>query len=114
MALYINKKSNGRATIYAENDAVVMEGDIDEAHSDDFLVPFFAEVKEKMGNTLTIDISNLCFLNSNGIRALIGFIFTRKRDSQLTFLTDKDRGWQKISLNTIRLIDAENILIKTK
>ena len=112
MALNIPEEIHGRVKISALDDTVTFRGEIDQLNPTSFLKPFFEKVKDQMGDYVNIDIKNLTYLNSSGIRALIHFLLERQPETKIIFIIDKDSFWQHNSLEVIREIDLVHITIQ--
>jgi len=116
MVFNIPKQTYNRATISAKDNTVILEGDIDQNQPEDFLKPFFNQISSREYESLTIDISNLEFLNSAGIKCLLDFLSSRIPQSKVTIKTDQKKTWQRNSMTVIQSIDEKNISLidKTK
>ena len=93
-------------------DTIVLEGEIDQQYPDDYLDPFFADVIEQMGKSVTLDIAELDYINSLGIKCLVTFIVKRKANSKVFIKTNKSKSWQRMALKIIKSLDERNIIIE--
>ena len=112
MALDIPEQKVQRAIFFAQGDCVVLQGEIDQNDPDVFLDPFFKKVCEQMGESITLDITRLNFLNSAAISCLLEFIMNRKPRTRVTIKVDKSKGWQRYSINVVQALDADNIILE--
>ncbi len=108
MALNIPEKKIGQSIISASGDTVVLKGEINDINPDIFLSPFFDKILKSMGSTLTIDVSDLDFINSSGIKSLVVFIMKRP-SSKIIIQSDTSKSWQKTSLKILQSLDEKNI-----
>lgn len=112
MAIDIPEEIHGSATISATNDTAVLKGEIDDAEPGIFLTPFFNKIKTQMGNRVKLDFSLLEFLNSSGIKCIVSFVMGKHPGTQVIFVTDPGKTWQKTSLEVIQSLDEDNIFIE--
>ena len=103
------KKDN--TVIFAKDDKVVLKGEIDQAKPGEFLNPFFENVISQMNDSVILDVQELEFMNSSGLKAIITFVMNRKKDSKLIIKVDMDKTWQKTSLKVVASLDS-NIIIE--
>ncbi|MBN1697989.1 MAG: hypothetical protein JW881_10785 [Spirochaetales bacterium] len=111
MGFRIPKKTYDRATISARDNTIVLEGDIDHDNPDSFLKPFFKEVSSRFHDLLILDITNLEFLNSSGIKCMLDFLKTRAPESKVIIKTDRSKTWQRNSMSVVQSLDEHNIAL---
>jgi anti-anti-sigma regulatory factor len=102
----------GKFTLSFIKDTVILTGEIDDRYPQEFLDPFFDRVIAKMAEEVTIDIRELNFINSSGIKSLVNFLLKRKPKSKITILSSIQERWQSTSLSLLQNLDCENIIIK--
>jgi len=108
----IKEKIDGSAKLSASGDIAKFEGEIDMQNPSIFLSPFFDEITEQMQEIVTLDFTALEYLNSSGIKCIVSFVLSKPDNSQVTFLVDNDKSWQKTSFEVIQSLDEENIIIQ--
>jgi anti-anti-sigma factor len=111
MALHIPKQTYNRATISATENTIILEGDIDHNDTEDFISPFFKKVASYKHAELIIDITNLDYLNSTGVKCLIEFLKVVVLHSRIIIKTDQKKSWQNRSIYAIQSIDEKHISI---
>ena len=112
MALNIPEEIHGRVKISAIDDTVFLSGEIDQLNPASFLKPFFKKIEDQMDDHIILDIRNLIYLNSSGIRCIITFLIARQPETTVVFLRNKDVLWQHNSLEIIKEIDSPKISIQ--
>jgi len=112
MGIQIAEQTYNKAIICAQDDIVVLKGDIDQNKPEVFLEPFFRTIREQMGDALTLDLKNLNFFNSSAISCLVDFLMYRQPNTKITILIDKSRFWQKMLIEVVQSIDEENIQVE--
>jgi hypothetical protein len=110
--LKIIDENFGRFTLTYKNDIVIITGEIDDRYPQKFLDPFFEKVLDKMKDQVTIDIRELNFINSSGIKSLVNFLIKRKANTKITILSSTQERWQSTSLSLLQNLDKDNIIIK--
>lgn len=113
MAIEIAEQNSNRFSYSASGDTVYFKGELDDQNPGDVLDPFFDAVISQMGDSITIDISGLDFLNSSGIKCLIGFLSKRKPGSKVDIKTDSSKTWQATSIKVMQRLDKDNISISS-
>ena len=61
---------------------------------------------------IIIDIKNLEFLNSAGIKCLLDFLKAKPPNSKVLIKTDMKKTWQRKSMVVIQSIDEDNISLE--
>ncbi|MBN2531752.1 MAG: hypothetical protein JXB88_02610 [Spirochaetales bacterium] len=112
MVFNIPKQTYNRAIISAKGDTIILEGDIDHNDPEVFIKPFFEKVLSQMHEVLIIDIRNLEFLNSAGIKCLLDFLKAKPTDTRVLIKSDKKKTWQQKSMAVIKSLDEENISLE--
>lgn len=109
MALNIEKEIHNEAIIYAKDNIVYLEGEIDQTDPDRFLVPFFKNIILQMEEMVYIDVRKLEYLNSAGIECILEFIINRKPGTKIVIKIDKLKNWQKGAVDVIKSLDEKHI-----
>ena len=112
MVFNIPKQTHNRATISATGNTIILEGEIDHNDPEDFIKPFFDEVLSQIHELLIIDIKNLEFINSSGIKCLLDFLKAKPRNTRIIIKTDSRKTWQLKSMEVIQSLDKENISLE--
>lgn len=101
-----------------ENNIIYMSGNIDCQKPRYFMEPFFSKAHKYFIDNgikkVTVDITDLKFLNSSGIRELVDWVMKlselpEKQKYLITFLCNPDYLWQESSITTIAFLDSEHI-----
>ena len=102
---------------YRDN-MVIISGCIDDSQPGKFMKPFFDDVHthitSKKIKEIIIDIKNLVFLNSSGIKEFVSWILKvevlpKEKLYKLGFVGNKNKIWQQFSLETLKLLSPEII-----
>lgn len=112
MIFNIPKQTHNRATISASGNTIVLEGDIDHNDPEIFIKPFFEKVLLQKFKLLIIDMGNLEYLNSSGIKCLLDFIKAKSPNSKVIIKTDFKKTWQKKSMAVVQSLDEDNISLE--
>jgi hypothetical protein len=112
MIFKIPKQTHNRATISAEGNTVILEGDIDHNDPEIFIRPFFNKVLSNIRELVIIDMRNLEFLNSSGIKCLLDFIKSKPQGAKVIIKTDKKKTWQRKSMTVLQSLDKDNITLE--
>ncbi len=67
-----------------------------------------------MEDKVTLDFSELEFINSSGIKCIVSFILEKDESSKVIFLIDSSKSWQEKTLEVIQSLDEDNIEIVEK
>ncbi|MBN1697986.1 MAG: hypothetical protein JW881_10770 [Spirochaetales bacterium] len=105
----IPKQTFNRATISATGNTIMLEGDIDQNDPEEFIVPFFKKAASIHYDSYIIDITNLEYINSTGVKCLIEFLKSLIPLSKVIFRTDQKKPWQQKSMGAIQAIDKDHI-----
>ncbi|MBN2444423.1 MAG: hypothetical protein JXJ04_23875, partial [Spirochaetales bacterium] len=111
MEFSIPKQTFNGATISAHGNRVVIEGDIDQDNPALYLQSFFNTVISHLHDLFILDITNLEYINSAGIKCIIGFLKEREPGSKVVIKSDKKKTWQRHSINILKSLDEKNISI---
>ncbi len=118
MALTASPVNESGVTMTVSGNKIVMKGNVDSAQPGKFMQPFFAEVHEnilKNGiKSIEVDIKELNFLNSSGIKELVAWIMKLEsvpaaEQYKIKFLCNKDLLWQESSISTILFLNPDMI-----
>jgi hypothetical protein len=110
-----------KSVLSVDNSCIKIAGIIDEKMPAEYMKPFFNNVHDEIlknkHKNIIIDITNLEFLNSAGIRELINWVV--KIDTlaiedkyKINFLCNKNNLWQESSISTIAFLNREYITVK--
>ncbi|HOJ64808.1 MAG TPA: hypothetical protein PLE45_10350 [Spirochaetota bacterium] len=110
---------NGGVTLECIDNRVFIKGSIETKIPGEFMTQFFEElhnqvIKEKI-KELYVDITNLKFLNSNGIKELAKWIMkiltVQEEDRyKVIFICDRKMAWQETSITTLTFLNPNLIL----
>jgi hypothetical protein len=114
MVFNIPKQTHNRATISAKGNTVILEGDIDHNDPEVFIKPFFKKVLSHIHELLIIDMKNLEFLNSAGIKCLLDFLKSKPPNSKVIIKTDRKKTWQRKSMAVLQSLDKDNISLEER
>ena len=112
--------AGGRTSLRVDGDTVFIAGEIDQLSPRDFMSGFFEIVHSMaLGEGLAevrVDVTELAFLNSSGIKELLSWILRRNRTPpdkkyRINFLFDPAVAWQPITLPRLRDLDPDCILL---
>ena len=97
--------------LFVKKDIVTIRGEINQEKPENFLDPFFDCVISQMGDKLVLDLRELRFLNSSGIKAIISFMLKRKTGSNVIMKANHASSWQRTSLKVLASLD-DNISLE--
>ena len=112
--------AGGRVRLRAEGDTVYVSGEIDQLSPRDFMAGFIEIVHNMvLGEIIAevkIDVTELVFLNSSGIKEFLSWILRRNRlphdkRYKLNFLFDSAVAWQPVTLPRLRDLDPDGIVL---
>lgn len=112
--------ASGEVSFRAEGNRIFVKGEIDATSSRDFIAAFFELVHNMvLGENLTevhIDVTELLFLNSSGIKEFLSWILRRNRLTpgkkyRMNFIYDPTVTWQPITLARLRDLDRDAIML---
>ncbi|MBN1409953.1 MAG: hypothetical protein JW969_03860 [Spirochaetales bacterium] len=114
---------NGRVILKAANNIVTISGDIDQMYPQEYLRGFIDKVhttalQEKI-KEIEVDLFNLNFLNSNGIKELLRWVLELKKQPKdkrykINFIYDESNAWQVASLPILHHFEPEQVILKGK
>jgi hypothetical protein len=112
--------ADGKVSLRAEGDTVFVAGEIDQLSPRD-LIAGFVEIVHHMAlgeglMEVKVDVSELEFLNSSGIKEFLSWILRRNRlpadrKYKMNFLFDPAVAWQPVTLPRLRDLDAGGIVL---
>ncbi len=112
--------AGGKVTLRVEGDTVFVVGEIDQLSPRDFMAGFIEIVHNMaLGEGLMevkVDVTELAFLNSSGIKEFLSWILRRNRlpadkKYKINFVFDPAVAWQPITLPRLRDLDAGGIVL---
>ncbi len=112
--------AGGKVSLRVERDTVFVLGEIDQLSPRDFMAGFLEIVHNMvLGEGLPevkVDVTQLGFLNSSGIKEFLSWILRRNRippekKYRINFLFDPAVAWQPITLPRLRDLDPGGILL---
>ena len=120
--MYIStvQAAGGKVSLRAEADTVFVVGEIDQLSPRDFMAGFVEIVHNMaLGEGLAevkVDVTELAFLNSSGIKEFLSWILRRNRlpadrKYKINFLFDPRVAWQPITLPRLRDLDPGGIIL---
>jgi len=112
MPIHISEQIINRSSLSGKGDTIYLKGEIDDVDPGVFLTPFFDLAKAQMDDVIRMDFTSLEFLNSSGIKCIVSFVMDKKPGSKIIFVTDRNKTWQKTSLEVIQSLDEDNISIE--
>lgn len=112
--------TGGKVSLRVEGDTVFLAGEIDQLSPRDFMAGFL-EVVHNMALSeslaeVKVDVTQLVFLNSAGIKEFLSWILRRNRlppekKYQINFIFDPGVTWQPVTLPRLRDLDPNRILL---
>jgi anti-anti-sigma factor len=108
----IPKQVHNRVIVSVTDNTIVLEGEIDHNDPELFIKPFFDKLLLQNYDLLIIDIKNLEYLNSSGIKCLLDFIKAKPRNAKIRIKIDMKKKWQYKSMVVIQSIDEKNISLE--
>jgi hypothetical protein len=112
--------AGGKVRLRVEGDTIYVAGEIDQLSPRDFMAGFLEIVHNMaLGEKLAlvrVDVTELAFLNSSGIKEFLSWILRRNRippekKYRINFLFDPTVSWQPITLPRLRDLDPEGIVL---
>lgn len=103
-------------SIDIKNDIIVMKGSLFSQNSEEIMEPFIDafhdEAVAKGVKQITVDIVELTFLNSSGIKVLAAWIsnvdiLSEEQRYQILFRCNSAHLWQETSITTLALLSPE-------
>ena len=115
----IQKIKKDNTIMFAKNRTIFLTGKIEQLNPNEFLDPFFEMVISKMGDSvinegLILDVRQLNFMNSSGLRAILSFIMKRKGNIKLSIKIDNSKTWQRTSLKIAAKLDPAVVIIENE
>ncbi len=118
MALSAKSVNDSGIEMRVEGGNVIIAGNVEVADPGKIMGPFFKEVHQNILENnmkgVKVDITNLTFLNSSGIKEFVDWVIKLEdlSDDQrykITFLCNPDLIWQESSISTIELLNSDYI-----
>ncbi len=112
--------AGGKVSLRVEGDTVYVVGEIDQLSPRDFMAGFLEIVHNMvLGDGLMevkVDVTQLVFLNSSGIKEFLSWILRRNRipadkKYRINFFFDPAVAWQPITLPRLRDLDPAGIVL---
>jgi hypothetical protein len=112
--------AGGKVRLRVEGDTMYVAGEIDQLSPRDFMAGFLEIVHNMaLGENLPlvrVDVTELAFLNSSGIKEFLSWILRRNRippekKYKINFLFDPSVSWQPVTLPRLRDLDPEGIIL---
>ena len=112
--------AGGKISLRVDGDTVFIAGEIDQLSPRDFMAGFLEIVHNMvLGEALgevKVNVTELAFLNSSGIKEFLSWILRRNRippekKYRINFLFDPAVAWQPITLPRLRDLDPEGIVL---
>lgn len=112
--------ASGKTSLRVDGETVFIAGEIDQLSPRDFMAGFL-EIVHSMALSeglaeVKVDVTELSFLNSSGIKEFLSWILRRNRippekKYKINFLFDPAVAWQPITLPRLRDLDPAGILL---
>ena len=118
MGLEVREVNEKGVTLKVDNDIVYFIGNIDSRQPGELMSQFFVEVPSQLVSKsfkeVNVDITQLQFLNSSGIKELAKWIMTlnstpEDKKYKIGFICDKNLVWQDTSISTLTLLNPDYI-----
>jgi len=112
--------AGGKVRLRVEGDTIYVAGEIDQLSPRDFMAGFLEIVHNMaLGESLPlvrVDVTELAFLNSSGIKEFLSWILRRNRippekKYKINFLFDPSVSWQPVTLPRLRDLDPDGITL---
>jgi hypothetical protein len=112
--------AGGKVRLRVEGDTIYVAGEIDQLSPRDFMAGFLEIVHNMaLGESLPlvrVDVTELAFLNSSGIKEFLSWILRRNRippekKYKINFLFDPSVSWQPVTLPRLRDLDPDGIIL---
>lgn len=116
--LDIKPVQSGRITLSAKNNTVILAGSIDVANPNEIMQPFFNAIHEAVLNDglkeVQVDIRELTFLNSCGIKEIVAWILrqdelTEDKKYKIVFLCSSNYSWQELTIASIIWLNPHQV-----
>ena len=113
--LKVKSVKNSGIEIYTEGITIYFSGSINHPHPGEFLEPFIQEVhKEIIANKIKgikVDIKDLKFLNSAGIREFVDWVMQLnklpdEKKYKIQFICSSRYKWQESSMSTLIYLNS--------
>src|SRR5512137_2577021 len=114
------RAAGGKVSLRVDGETVFVAGEIDQLSPRDFMAGFLEIVHNMaLGEGLLevkVDVTDLVFLNSSGIKEFLSWILRRNRippekKYKINFLFDPAVSWQSVTLPRLRDLDPDGIVL---
>jgi anti-anti-sigma regulatory factor len=114
MSLNLPPKEYEDAILAAENDTIIIRGEISSMNPSEYLVPFLEEAFQQAADMgeVTIDFSGMDFINSSGIGCFLKQMKTLPTGLSVRIITDPAKTWQQTSMNIMQLVNPDKIRLE--
>lgn len=112
MAINLPETRIDNAVLMGVDERVILKGEIDQNDPGLFLDPFFDDLYNQISEKLEIDIRKLNYFNSAAISSFLSFLIKAKKKAVITILIDRNKMWQRVSMDVVRSIDEARIRLK--
>ncbi|MBN2532766.1 MAG: hypothetical protein JXB88_07745 [Spirochaetales bacterium] len=115
--------SNSGIDMKATGTTVYISGSINHPRPGEFMEPFIQEAHESIVTNniqeIKVDITNLKFLNSAGIRELVDWVMKlnhlpEEKKYKIEFLCSSEHKWQESSMSTLIYLNSNYLSKVTK
>jgi hypothetical protein len=123
MGLNIYSVNESGVSMNFEGETVTISGSIDCLDPGTFMSPFLNDaheyvLKEEM-NSVSVDILNLNFLNSSGIKEFVNWIMKlefleEEKKYEIKFLCNHEYLWQEPSIRTLAFLNPDYVKMELK
>lgn len=123
MAVNAYNNNDAGVTMKFEDNTVTLAGSIDSQNPTKYMTPFLKEVHDKVlkqgVRNVLVNISDLSFLNSSGIKEFVDWIIrleslTELQKYTIKFLCSYKYPWQETSIGTLTLLNPELVKFEMK
>lgn len=118
MAVFVEPVNHGGICLEFTGNRVVLKGMLDDENPGVFMEPFIDKVHDSIIEqglkSITIDITELAYLNSSAIKEIVYWVLKQKNltDQEvytITFLCNSQFLWQESSISTIIFLNPDYI-----
>ena len=101
----------GRALVKSEESKLTILGQVDGQDAYEQMEPLLSPIAQKVTDIFYLNVVELEFMNSSGIKALVTFVLGRKQPSKIVIEYDPDKLWQSTSFSVISSLDPDNVTL---
>ncbi len=118
MAINAQSVNNSGIVMNAAGDKITISGSVEVADPGKIMGPFFKEAHQSIlannVKAVDVDITNLTFLNSSGIKEFVDWVIKLEELSddqryKINFQCNPELVWQESSISTIELLNSDYI-----